>query len=559
MNPARSFITLLCITCLASTDLLAQRDLIPPTDPVYKFLLRQEINGTLNGFHWGMLPLSRREIAGFLDSMESSGELSATDRGILRDLQIKLSFDRTNSLSNSTSILPGGGLTSLLDDDKQKYLYAYADSTASVFIDGFGSYSYRAGKGDSAGSNFASLGEIGFRVRGTLFDRLGFYLQTSNGNLLSGSRRFAQFESLDPRLVANNKFNSDDRGFFDITNGYMRYDADWLSLMVGREQISWGMGYGDRLVFSENTVPFDFVRLDIRSGNLRYSFVHGSLVGADTNGHTLSSKYIASHRLEFNIGSRFRLGLGEAIVYSRQPPSLALMNPLAFLTSTDQSIQLPVDNAHKKHIWVDFELFPARKFRVNGTLMIDDLNLGTIGNSDVSGNDNKFGWQGGVLWQDALSVNNLLLSLEYTRIGPFVGAHREIVSTYTNWGLPLGQALQPNSDEWMLLTEYDLTPRISLSGKFQFQRTGENIVDASGNILFNAGSDLLHGEGDFDHPNVFLEGVRINRFLATIGMTWQPVRQYFIELTYFFRSFSYPSPSRNLRDNIVWSTVRVDF
>ena len=556
MRLSRVCIILSCLASVASSNLFAQSDLIPPSDPVYRFLLRQETNGRLNGFHPGMLPLSRREVAGFLDSLENSGGLTPTDRGILRDLEIRLSFDRTNTLSNSTAILPWGGLTSLLDDDRQKYLYAYADSSSSVFVDGFGSYSYRAGRGDSAGSNFASLGEIGLRVRGTLFDRLGFYLQASNGKLLSGSRQFAL---QDPRLIANNKFNSDGRGFFDITNGYMRYDAGWLSLMVGREQILWGMGYGDRLVFSDNSVPFDFVKLDIRSGSLRYSFVHGSLVGADTNGHTLSSKYIASHRLEFNIGSRFRLGLGEAIVYSRQPPSLALMNPLAFLTSTDQSIQIPPDNSHKKHIWIDFELYPVRKLRMNGTLMIDDLNFGTLGNSDVSGNDNKFGWQGGVLWQDALSVNNLLVSVEYTRIGPFVGAHREVVSTYTNWGLPLGQGLQPNSDEWMLLTEYDLTSRINLSGKFQFQRTGENIVDASGNILFNAGSDLLHGEGDFDHPNVFLEGVRINRILATVTVSWQPVRQYFVELNYFYRSFHYVSESRNLHDNMLWSTIRVDF
>ena len=545
-----------CMTCLATVDLVAQRELVPASDPVYKFLLRQETNGILNGFHWGMLPLSRTEVAGFLDSLANSGSLSPTDRGILRDLQVKFSFDRTGSLDGSAWVLAGGGMNSLFDDDKQKYLYAFADSTASVFIDGLGSYSYRAGQGDSVGSNFASLGDLGLRIRGTLFDHLGYYIQATNGKLFSGSHQFAL---MDPRLAANNKFNSDARGFFDITNGYMRYDAGWLALMAGREQILWGTGYGDRLVYSNNTVPFDYLRLDIRSGSLRYSFVHGSLVGADTNGHTLSAKYVASHRLEFNIGSRFRLGLSEAIVYSRQPPSFALMNPLAFLVSTDQSIQLPVDNAHKKHIWIDAELFPVRKIRLSGTFMIDDLNLGTIGNTDVSGNDNKFGWQLGVQWQDAFSLGNLLLSLEYTRIGPFVGAHREIVSSYTNWNLPLGQALQPNSDDWMLLTEYDLTPRISFSGKFEFQRTGENIVDGSGNILFNAGSDILHGEGDFDHPNVFLQGVRVNRFLATIGILWQPVRQYFLELTYFFRFYNYTSESRTLSDNILWSTLRIDF
>ncbi|HTY57922.1 MAG TPA: hypothetical protein VMF59_03855, partial [Bacteroidota bacterium] len=107
MHPARTCVLLVSLVTFAGTPLLAQRDLIPPSDPVYRFLLRQEVNGALTGFHWGMLPLSRSEIAGFLDSLGNAGSLSGTDRGILKDLEVRLSFDRTHTLSRSSSILPG--------------------------------------------------------------------------------------------------------------------------------------------------------------------------------------------------------------------------------------------------------------------------------------------------------------------------------------------------------------------------------------------------------------------------------------------------------------------
>lgn len=544
------------VLCLVHPSLFGQRELVPSTDPVYQFLFRQELRGTIHGFQWGMLPLSRREVSSFLDSLDRVEGLPETDQRMLQDFDIRFSYDRSRTLELSSSFLPAFTFAGIADDRRQKYLYMNVDSTSAFFLDGFASYSYRAGKGDSVGSAFAALGEIGFRIRGTLFDRLGFFLQASNGRQFSGSHDFA---IIDPRLKANKKFNSDERAYFDFTNGYMRYDADWLALTVGREQLAWGTGFSDRMMFSGNTVPFDFVKLDIRSGNLRYSFLHGSLVGSDTTGHTASSKYIAAHRLEFNIGSRFRLGLGEAILYSNQPPTFALLNPMAFLTSTELSTEGSEDNAHNSIIWIDASVNPARNVRVSGAWLIDDISFGSLGKSDVSGNTNKFGWQAGILWNDALRLDNLILSLEYTRIGPFVETHRTIFNSFTHWNLPLGDALQPNSDEWTVEAGYDVTSRLSIRGKLQFQRTGENIVDQSGGMVFNAGSDFLRGDGDITHPNVFLEGNRVNRTLGTFELTWQPIRQYFIELQYFTRSFRYLAEGRNLSDSILWATLRVDY
>jgi hypothetical protein len=538
----------------------AQRDLLPASDPLYRFLLRQQLTGNLHGFYWGMLPLSRGEVAAFLDSLEGNTTLSETDKKLLHDYEVQLSFDRTRLLDRTSSFIPGFDFEGIVDDARQKSLYISADSTTSLFFDVFGSLSYRTAKGDSVGKGSATLGEIGFRLRGTLYNRLGFYLQASNGKLLGGSHDIA---IQDPILRANKKFNTDEKVYFDFTSGYLRYDAGWLALTAGREQLLWGMGFGDRMMFSDNTVPFDYIKIDIRSGSLRYSFLAGGLTSNDTLGHSVSSKYISSHRLEFSIGSPFRLGLSEAIIYSNQPPLFALLNPMTFLTSAEFSTEAVTaagtDNAHNSLIWIDMQYDLLRNVRLSGTWLIDDISFAALGKSDLSGNTNKFGWQGGVLWNDAGGVNNLLLSLEYTRIGPFVETHRTIVNSFTHWELPLGDALQPNSDQWTVEARYDVTSRLSARARVRIQRTGENILDANGNIIFNAGSEFLRGDGDIVHPNIFLEGNRINRMLASLQLRWQPIRQYIIDLQLFHNRYHHLAPDRALTDTMIWCTLQVDY
>jgi len=539
-----------------STEAQAQRELLPVSHPVYKFLLRQEMRGVIHGFHWGILPLSRGDIARFLKEVRTRGyQLSSIDTRKLEDFSAEFEYDMKKTLQKARPFLPEFSFATLLDNERQKYLFAYEDSVASLFIDGFSFLSYRTGSGDSVGSPFISLGELGFRVRGTLYDRLGFCLQASNGQRFGGD---PQFGRLDNRLKVNTKFQEGGK-YFDFTTGYLEYDTDWLRLTLGREQLVWGMGYGDRLILSSNTIPFDFGKIDLRYKSVNYSFLAGSLSGKDSVGAQLSSKYIATHRLEFDVLPKLRIGLSEIVLYSNRPVNFAYLNPLAFLASADRSAD--PGGTSNTLIGIDFEILPIKDVRVTGTLLIDDLNFETLGlvGTDVRGNDNKFGWQAGIIWTDAFGVPNLSLTSEYTRINPFVYSHRTISNSYSHMDLPLGPLLQPNSDEWLFGFDFDVTYRLSLSGQLHLQRTGENIVDSRGAVIYNAGSDILRGDGDFLHPNVFLEGQRVNRTLVSVELQWQPIKQYFLELKYFYRSFRFPSEGREPSDSIFWMTLRLDY
>jgi hypothetical protein len=75
------------------------------------------------------------------------------------------------------------------------------------------------------------------------------------------------------------------------------------------------------------------------------------------------------------------------------------------------------------------------------------LTFATMSKNDITSNDNKFAYQFGFDWQNALSIPNLALTAEYTRIGPFVYAHRSNMATFTHWKVSLGHAIPPNSDE----------------------------------------------------------------------------------------------------------------
>ncbi len=543
---------------------IAQQDLIPSSHPVYRYLFRQEIHNTIEGFNWGMLPLSRHEILSYLDSLRDRNaqgkiHLTSTDQQLLKEYRSNFLMQGPEFDSTTTSFLSNPDFSTLFEDNQQKYLYRYSDSTVSLTADGFGFLTRRMGRGDSIGNRFASLGELGFRLRGTFHNTLGFYLQASNGALLNGSRDFAT--QFDNHLATNRKFLSSEARYFDYTIGYLRYANNWLSLTAGRDQILWGMGYGDRAVFSDNTVPFDFYKIDITHGSFHYSFLHGSLVGANTSGYTLSSKYIATHRVEFSLGSRVRLGFSEIVLYSNQPMNFAMMNPFIFLTSAELSSELPQkdDNSHNTLIFIDAEVHPFRDLRWFGSMLIDDMSFSYVGKSDIKANTNKFGWHTGISIYNPLSISGTTFILEYTRINPFVMTHWTNVNSYTNWNLSLGSSVQPNSDEWLFGVDCDITARLFLTSRIKIQRAGENIYDSQENVIFDAGSDLLHGSGHLDHPNSFLEGARVNRSIVSLGISWQVVRQYYIEMNYFQRFIHYTANDRRMSDSILWLTMRLDY
>jgi hypothetical protein len=543
----------------------AQNELVPNSNPIYEFLERMQVNKIISDFSSTMGPISRKEASNYLKQINSKrNKLSKTDKALLEYYSTEFEYDLYGTFKKSSDFFSKKGFGELFSNKKQKYLFTSVDSNATFFWDGIGSIRYIGLNGDSSGKPHVLLGEIGTRIRGTLFQSIAYYLRLSNGIRLGGTSDDAKKTAFaDPLLSSIRKYNSEGNKTFDSFEGYLRYapKSQWLSLTIGREALNFGTGFIDKLFLSDkNSAPFDFLKLDLSYKKIRYSFFHSSIVGNDSSGNQLSSKYLVFHRLEFGpfFNNSFKLGLNEMVVYSNIPINFAFINPISFLTSADMNTELPGKNSNNTLLGIDLQLFPIKNLAIQGSLLIDDLNFETLANDSAKGNDNKFAFQAGLQWQNAFLLPNLVFNYEYTRIDPFVYSHREINNSYSNWNLPLGHSLNPNSDEHAFGLKFNFGSRIKASVTYKIQRTGENYYDSLGNFI-NVGSNILDGSNDFLRKNTFLNGVRINRNILTAEIIFEPIKQYFFSVKYQRRDYNYIDKNINHTENIFWGSFKIDY
>lgn len=518
-----------------------------------------DLKGIIENYNSAILPLSRNGIVRFLRVLiDRKSELNSVEKKFVEDFEIEFSYDLSKNLDSSISLVNSFGLNTILDDNKSKHIFAYADENASIFFDGTGFLSYRNFNMESSPKSSIGLGELGLRIRGSLYNDIGYYLHLSNGQQISGdaySRNLAA--KYDPKLISNVKFLNEK--YFDSFEGYLRFESESkvLSVTFGREKLSMGRGYLDKMILSGYGAPFDFGKIDINYKALQYSFFYGNLRG-DSLGTPLTSKNIIAHRLDINFSQTFRLGIFESIIASNRPISFTYLNPLSFITSADFSSE--TKNESNAVIGLDFELKLMKNTALQMTLLIDDLNFKTISRNDASRNDNKFGYQIGLMYTDPFGLENLTITFEFTHIDPFVYSHRLNKSTYTNWGVGLGHQLSPNSDEIAILFSYSFSSRLITSLKYQFQRSGQGIIlDANGNLIRNYGSDINRGDGDFNFLNTFLMGNRVNRNIITFHLRFEPIRQYYLNIDYSMNFNENKTSNYSYKDQFFNFTISTDF
>ncbi|HEY5123338.1 MAG TPA: capsule assembly Wzi family protein [Ignavibacteria bacterium] len=561
MNFSKSaFLFLILFAFLKTAD--AQLELVPVSHPVYDFLKRMQLKGMVENYNSANIPVSRKEVADYLVNLSSHPvKLAAIDKQFLSDYKVEFEYEMTGESKNQESLFSDFSTGKIFKDNKQKYIYNYLDSNATFFLDVLGNISHRESNGDSIKVNSITLGEIGFRLRGTLFNSLGYYLRASNGQKLKGEVKDVLFAAnTDPKLHSNTKFVNENKNF-DTFEGYIRYQTktNWLALTIGREALNNGYGYIDKMFLSNNAVPFDFIKFDLNYKALKYSFVYGAIKG-DSMGIDMKWKNIATHRLDVNLSRYFKFGLTETVISSGSPFNLTYLNPLNFLISADLNTGAANTTQSNSLLGIDFEVNPFNNFAFQGTLLIDDINLSTISDTGYLSNENKFGYQIGAIWTEAFTIPNITLALEYTRLNPFVYSHRSNKDQYTHWGLSLGHALPPNSDEIAAKLKIDVTSRIKLDLLFQYQRSGDGFeYDQYGNIITNWGGNINVGSLDFNHQNLFLEGHRINRSILTANFQIQPIRQYYLMIKYQYKISDSKYLKQTFKDSFFFVTAAVDF
>lgn len=515
----------------------AQVENVPLYNPVYDFLKGMNVKKIISTYNDDNPNLSRNQILNFLnEASNKSSKLSSVEKKSLE--KYLLEFDDSNQNSKNTTSLIGGEnkfskRAADIFSDKEKFLYKLdkKDFTlrAELLSDIFIGNEIKPNK-----KNTASLYDIGIKLRGTIANKVGYYLDTRKG-VYFGNRDLAAL--VEPRLKTNFKFleNKDKDKNFDFTEGHLKLQLNpvenlFISVQLGREKITYGYGLGSKLVLSGDNPPMDFYKLNVSYGILSFSHIYASTVGDLSSTQPRYTKYFVAHRIKVNINNVVELGVGESVIFSR-PFEIAYLNPLLFYKFTEHSLQDRDNNT----IHFDIRTRPVKNFELYGTLFMDEFNLVKLGNG--SDFENKFAFQTGFFWYEAATIRNLSFAVEYTKIRPYVYTHRIPEITYDAFGVNLGHRIGPNADEIFSMMSYNVSSRLNLKLELAMQRAGNNIYNSAGDLIKNVGGDIKQPRRDLVDSEVatFLDGIRVNTKLVNFILRFEPLRNYIFELNYSYR------------------------
>ncbi len=223
---------LLCLFSLISLFVVvpvnAQIENVSIDDPVYIFIKEMQVRGAIKNFDNGLSGLSRFQVVNYLNEAKNSGiKLSVTEKSLIERYLVDFDPERINK---KTSFSLFGGTYDMsksagdIFSDKQKYLYAYKNGPNNIFVRGGGHLGYaNRFKPDSKAD--AEIYDIGFDIRGTLFEHLGYYFYVLKGGV-SGDTTLA--ELMLPELRSNFKYleNIENIRSYDFAKGYLKYYFD---------------------------------------------------------------------------------------------------------------------------------------------------------------------------------------------------------------------------------------------------------------------------------------------------------------------------------------------
>lgn len=240
---------------------------------------------------------------------------------------------------------------------------------------------------------------------------------------------------------------------FDETLTYLEYHNRYVDLGIGRDRHARGQSFDRSFVLSGQVPSFVYVQLRARvRPYLVFDYIHARLDPAPLPPDTIyksesgmkrkvmKEKWFAAHRLEWTPAWWLSLGFSESVVYGERGPVLGYLIPLNLFWSENHH-QSRDDNI----AWG----FDVRLQALDGAALyfewvLDETSLSGILSSKLH---NRTGYLVGLEAIDPLGLRGTILSIDYTKLRPFVYSHWFEINVYSHAGRSLGSPLPPNADE----------------------------------------------------------------------------------------------------------------
>ena len=507
----------------------AQVEPVRSDHPVYGFLERMEVKQVLPRYHGTVIPVSRDRIAGYLAQLqENRRQLTNTERQLLDSYRIEFAYDLNYAGANTTQLFGRNGLSktfSGMPSHKQRYLYAYADtSRTTFFMNGFFSTEHRSrslsGTFDGSDAYSLSIVDFGGTVRGTISDRLGYLVEVRNA-YGGGDRELAREI---PRLWHSRDYRGDWEDFAEFSRASVRYQAGIVGIELSRDRLQWRESHGESLFLSGNAPMFNALRIDVSYGAVNYNYVHGAVLWHNYRQRE-DQKYFVANRFEFSVmQNRLSIGINQSTMYARSSPEIGYLIPFNILEATERNL----GDRDASMIGGDITVRPVRNFEIKSGAYFDDIRLDE---SFTTSRRNMWSIHAGFYYADILGWRDTGLRVNYTRIEPHVYSHaREANLHYEHDGFLMGHPLGPNSDEWHAMLEYRPAWQWLVSVEYLRQRHGDNVIDEGGNVIRNVGGDVFfpHRRDIDPETKQFLDGILTERHTMRLHIRYEIFRQFVV-------------------------------
>ncbi len=515
----------------------SQVENVPLYSPVYDFLKEMSVKGIID-LNDDNPNLSRFEVVDYLKQIEENKpSLSQTENDLLNKFKVEFIYEEANEKNTWNLFGSGRGFIKNLEDffsNKQKYIFSYGEKGNNVYVEGLGNiYIGRKTKPDK-NTNVLLL-DGGLRARGTIFNHLGYFFEYSKGAII-GQKDLAPL--IEPRLRSDFKFNEDAEKVlsYDNTGAYIKYfvepmDRFKLSGQIGRERLTYGYGYGGKVILNGDNPDMDFFKFSADYDMFHLSGIYASTVGYfSKNRDERYTKYYSAHRLKIAIKNVLDVGVTDVVVYNGRI-EFAYLNPILFWLFAEKSLQ----DRDNKNVCFDFRTRFLKNTEFQGTIFIDD-DEGFAILSGKTDKHQKFAYQLGAFFYEPFSLKNFSFIIEYTKIRPYTYTHYDIKNNYTAYGINLGHPIGPNADEVFTKISYNFSDWGKINLEYRFIRKGNNIFDENGNLIKNVGGDLIHSfrDGIDNEEARFLDGERVNTNNIILNFRFIPIRNYIINFYFVY-------------------------
>jgi len=429
-------------------------------------------------------------------------------------------------------------------------------------------FDLRVGKSSPSDISYTYQNTRGIQVQAGLGDNLVF-----TSTIYESQGRFADYynqyiESIPPAggnpgiipgIGIAKRFKEDSYDFpsADANLTYTPSKAINLQLGYGRNFI--GDGYRS-LLMGDGASPYPYFKINTTFWKIKYTNTYTWLkdVRADvTEDRTYATKFMANHYLSWNVSKRLNVGMFESVIWSNSNDrgfDMNFVNPIIFYRTVEFTSSSRSGNAvlglTAKYKW-------NNQINFYGQFILDEFALGDIKKQDKSWK-NKYGYQLGVKYFNALNIKNLLLQVEYNHVRPYVYSHSNPLTNYGHNNQSMGHQWGGNFKEFIAIARYH-KGRYFADAKLTLGVRGLDFDTAEDGL--NYGSNIYKNYEDdrpFDTGVVIGQGNKANIMIADLqaGYLINPATNLKLFGSLIYRSFS-PETDTALvfKQDTMWVTL----